>query len=224
VTIFGIPWAELTLDRLRVFLGDAGHEALLWEAKGTELSSRELRVQVCGFANSHEGGYLILGASQDGNNWSLDGVEFPTDPPTWVTSVVGSGGVLPYPDGLDTKPFAVGSQRHVAVVWSHPLRRHPATPVVGYTRGCQVRRSLSGNPCGWRPYLSAETKHEQQPKLDRDQPRALRCNEGLLDRVSREVTFNSGSGLLPRGMTPTSAVDCSASLSSNSRTASSDQW
>ena len=53
VTIFGVSWAELQVDHVRRFLADAGPEPLLWEAKGTELRADVIRVQVCGFANSH---------------------------------------------------------------------------------------------------------------------------------------------------------------------------
>jgi hypothetical protein len=98
----------------------------LWEAKGTEVKADEVRRQVCGFANSHEGGYLILGAEEakDGS-WSLEGVCFRDEPPTWVTSVVGNGGVNPYPDGLDVKGWLTQDGRQVAVVYIPPISTPP---------------------------------------------------------------------------------------------------
>jgi hypothetical protein len=65
-----------------------------WEAKGTKLEKQEVRRQICGFANSHEGGYLILGAERVSNErpepkWQLDGVQFPDEPRTWIAEIVG---------------------------------------------------------------------------------------------------------------------------------------
>jgi hypothetical protein len=76
VTIFGAAWNNLGLDDLARFLGDAEPEPPLWEAKGVEANPGTVRKQVCGFANSHEGGYLIIGASQadDGSNSSCRGL------------------------------------------------------------------------------------------------------------------------------------------------------
>jgi hypothetical protein len=116
---------ELTLDHVRNFLGDAGPEPLLWEAKGTKLDRREVRNQVCGFANSHDGGYLILGADDKSGGWKLDGVSFPDEPPVWVSNIVGDGGVVPYPDGLDTKALMVDDEKYVAVVWIPPSPTPP---------------------------------------------------------------------------------------------------
>ena len=85
----------------------------------------EVRRQVCGFANSHDGGFLIIGADESGGLWSLDGVEFPDEPPLWISSVVGDGGVTPYPDGLDTRSFRRADGRYVAVVRIPPIATPP---------------------------------------------------------------------------------------------------
>jgi hypothetical protein len=125
MTIFGVPWHELELDHVWQFLVDAGPEPLYWEAKGRELSRAEVRLQVCGFANSHEGGFLILGASETNAGWDLSGLSFPTDPPTWVSEVVGNGSVSPYPDGLDTRAFRVADDRWIAVTRIPPVATPP---------------------------------------------------------------------------------------------------
>lgn len=139
MTIFGVRWEDLRLAELERFLADAGPEPLLWEAKGVEASAGQVRRQVCAFANSHDGGYLIIGASQgDDGTWTLDGVEFPDEPPTWVANVVGNGGVNPYPDGLDTKSLATADGRYVAVV------RVPSTPTPPCNAHGTVYERVSG--------------------------------------------------------------------------------
>src|SRR5579862_7950671 len=126
MTIFGPTWDDLDLAALERFLSDAEPEPLLWEAKGVQASAGQVRRQVYGFANSHDGGYLIIGASQgDDRTWTLDGVEFPNEPPTWVANVVGNGGVNPYPDGLDTRSFPTVDGGYVAVVRIPPSPTPP---------------------------------------------------------------------------------------------------
>jgi hypothetical protein len=149
VTIFGVRSEDLRLGDLERFLADAGPEPLLWEAKGIEANPGTLRKQVCGFANSHDGGYLIIGASQgDDRSWTLDGVEFPGgEPPTWVANVVGSGGVSPYPDGLDTKSLATPAGRYVAVV------RVPASPTPPCNAHGTVYERVSGKTISVREPL-----------------------------------------------------------------------
>ncbi len=85
MTIFGPALKDLTVEDLERFLADAGPEPLLWEAKGIEVNRGMVRRQVCGFANSHDGGYLIIGASAADGSWKLDGIGFPDDPPTWIS-------------------------------------------------------------------------------------------------------------------------------------------
>lgn len=126
MTIFGVPWQQLTLGDLERFLVEADPEPLLWEAKGVVANKGEIRKQVCGFANSHDGGYVIVGADQaDDGSWTLNGVEFEDEPPTWVSNVIGNGGVNPYPDGLDTRSFEITKGRHVAVIRVPPIAAPP---------------------------------------------------------------------------------------------------
>ena len=136
MTIFGVPLDEIDTEVLQGYLNQAGDEPLLWEAKGTEVHANEVRRQVCAFANSHEGGYLILGAErtedtnrgngdEGGKKWTLDGVPFPDEPQTWISNVVGDleRGVRPRPD---FRVVAWKAQRgHVAVVYVAPTSTPP---------------------------------------------------------------------------------------------------
>jgi hypothetical protein len=130
LTIFGPPWDELSLAHVQSYLDEADDEPLLWEAKGTKLKADEVRRQVCAFANSHEGGYLILGAEKavgedNVSSWVLPGVPFPDEPIMWVTNVVSDleAGVRPRPD-FDVRPWEAPNG-HVAVVRVAPTSTPP---------------------------------------------------------------------------------------------------
>ena len=115
---------ELELVDVRSLLDDAQAEPLHWEAKGIEVKPGEVRKQICGFANSHDGGYLILGTDVRNDEWVFDGVAFPdNDPPAWVSSV--AEGVQPYSEGLDTRPILLDGRRMLAVVWVPPTPTPP---------------------------------------------------------------------------------------------------
>jgi hypothetical protein len=122
-TIFGPDWEELTLDDVRTYVGGSEGEPLLWEAKGPGVSASDVRRTVCAFANSHDGGYLLLGVQETRGTYDFVGMEFPDEPILWVTNVVRDG-VRPWP-GIDTRPFDVGGDRQVAVVWTPPLPTPP---------------------------------------------------------------------------------------------------
>jgi hypothetical protein len=128
MTIFGVPWERLSESDVEAFLKRAGDEPLLWEAKGTKLYPDEVRRQVCGFANSHEGGYLILGAEQnrDTGQWTLDGVPFRDEARTWISNVIGDpeSGVRPRPD-FDVHLWEVNDRRHLAVIRVNPTPTPP---------------------------------------------------------------------------------------------------
>lgn len=128
MTIFGAPWNELSPEHLQSYLDQADDEPLLWEAKGSRLDSGEVRRQVCGFANSHEGGFLILGAEAaggDAKRWKLAGVSFPDEPRTWISNVLGDmeRGVRPLPD-FDVQAWPA-PEGHVAVVRVRPTSTPP---------------------------------------------------------------------------------------------------
>jgi Putative DNA-binding domain len=130
LTIFGPPWADLKLEHVQAFLDQADDEPLIWEAKGTKVEKQEVRRQVCGFANSHEGGYLILGAErvsaeQLEPKWRLDGVRFPNEPRTWIAEMVDDPerGVRPRPD-FDVAAWQAPAG-HVAVVRVAPTSTPP---------------------------------------------------------------------------------------------------
>lgn len=99
MTIFGAAWSDLTAEHVQRVLDGADDEPLLWEAKGTTLDKGEVRRQVGAFANGHEHGYLILGASHTDDTWKLDGLEFPDEPQTWISNVIADEerGVRPRP-------------------------------------------------------------------------------------------------------------------------------
>jgi hypothetical protein len=125
VTIFGVDWNDLTLEHVRQFLEDAGPEPLLWEAKGGKVTRHEIRAQICGFANSHDGGFLMLGADEVAGTWKLDGIRLGADPPTWISDLAGNQGVVPYPEGLDSRAWKVDDERSVVVVRIPPIAAPP---------------------------------------------------------------------------------------------------
>lgn len=134
--LFTAPLSQLTLPDLEAFLHGAESEPLLWEAKGTKLSAHEVRRQVAGFANSHQGGYLILGAAEDGaGGWNLDGFAFPDQEPHRTITDYLQDGLRPVPS-YDVRAFGVGDGKHVAIVEVQPLDAGPCID-----RGTVVERA-----------------------------------------------------------------------------------
>lgn len=121
--LFGETWDALTLRGVQEFLAGAEDEPLLWEAKGTSLSAHEVRRQCGAFANSVEGGYLILGARRTDDGWVADGVAFPDEEPHRSISDFLRDGVRPLPT-YDVRAFAAAGG-HVAVVRVEPLTGGP---------------------------------------------------------------------------------------------------
>jgi hypothetical protein len=123
--LFGVPFRSMRFEDLETFLAGAESEPLLWEAKSGDLNPYEIRRQCGGFANSREGGYLILGASEaPGKVWALEGMEFPDgEPHRYVTTCLLEG-VRPMPVfDVHCVPGADGG--HVAIVEVQPLVAGP---------------------------------------------------------------------------------------------------
>ena len=77
--------------------------------------ANSVRKAICGFANAL-GGYLIIGADREGNEWTLPGVSFrDKEPSTWLSSVISSG-LAPLPPVGEPKVFSRDDGRHAAVV------------------------------------------------------------------------------------------------------------
>ncbi len=158
---------------------------------------------MCGFANSHDGGYLIIGATQAGDgSWSLGGVPFAGEPPTWIGNVVRNGGVNPYPDGLDTRTFSTTDGRHVVVV------RVPPTP----TPPCNARGTVYERVSGQTVSVTEPTRlaqlfgrgdaarKEAHAKADAAAREMLFFGRGLNRYVSNRAQF--GLGLAAPGYLP----------------------
>ena len=133
-TIFGPDWESLGISDVQGFLDGADPEPLVWEAKGTDIDRHQVRRAVCGFGNSHETGYLILGADYRDGSWRLDGYEFPDEPPAWIDSVVRTE-VRPTPF-VDVRSWRIANaDKQVAVVQVQPVATPPCI-----TRGTVYER------------------------------------------------------------------------------------
>lgn len=126
--IFDVAWTALTYAGLERFLAEqTGEEPLHWEAKAdgrSPLHGNSIRKAISGFANSHDGGYLIVGAAEVDDRWRIVGLR---DPPRgelggWLDRIVRSG-VRPVPD------YAVRVLRRrapkVAIVAVDPVAEPP---------------------------------------------------------------------------------------------------
>lgn len=137
MTVFGPDWDELSFDAVKAFLSDAPAEPLEWEAK-EDWNPGAIRAAVCGFANSHDGGYLLLGVGgREDGTWKIVGIEAP-DSPNAVSDLIANGGVTPYPEGLDSHPFPVADGRYLVVIRVPPVSTPPCL-----TKGTVFER-LSG--------------------------------------------------------------------------------
>ncbi|MGZ6299705.1 MAG: AlbA family DNA-binding domain-containing protein [Candidatus Limnocylindria bacterium] len=133
--MFGAPWDELDVSHVRAFLASAIDEGINWEAKGDDAKgpcrSHSVRKAVCAFANSHLGGFIIVGAVHDGGagGWSLPGLRRPPSGSLadWLTETIRSG-VEPWTSPLiKTWP---GPEGPIAVVRIDPVALPPAITVV----------------------------------------------------------------------------------------------
>jgi hypothetical protein len=186
MTIFGAAWEELMLQDLTDFLHDGASEPLLWEAK-RDLNKSEVRAQVCGFANGHDTGYLIIGADQAKNGtWTFEGLEPPAAGlPSQITDYLHNGGVEPFPEGLDVRTLDIDNGRQIAVVRIPPIATPPCN-----TRGTVYER-VSGKTIPVKDPVRLNALFEQGARArERAREAAARAAELALDRGSR--SFDSG--------------------------------
>jgi hypothetical protein len=146
-SLFGVPFDELDLERVRTFLAEAADEGLTWEAKGDHHSHRWVRPQqvyipACGFANSHLPGVILLGADRDRETgrWKLNGLERPggDEPTTWLTNVLRSA-LRPIPRFAISQVWELPDDRVAVAVLVEPT---PEPPCI--TRDGQVFQRTSG--------------------------------------------------------------------------------
>jgi hypothetical protein len=129
-TIFGKDWADLSIEHLKTFLdgSDDKDEPLVWEAKGTRFDKKELRRQVCAFANGHEVGYLIIGADKPkgATEWTVEGVPIEGEPRPAITDAIVDvdGGVRPRPD-FDIVVIREAPKGYVVIVEIKPTSTPP---------------------------------------------------------------------------------------------------
>lgn len=95
--LFG-QWEDFGLAEVRAFFKDAGDEGATWEAKADKIHADHIKEAASAFGNSRQGGYLILGATQDdAGRWSVPGVTLRDEAPKWIGSVLQTG-VQPMPE------------------------------------------------------------------------------------------------------------------------------
>lgn len=99
-SLLAAPVEAMSVDLVAEFLGEADKdEGLTWEAKadrkGEALSPRAIRKAACAFANSRDGGLILVGATFDESSgkWTLPGL---LQPPkgslkSWLDSVIQDG-------------------------------------------------------------------------------------------------------------------------------------
>lgn len=171
---------DLALEDIEAFLKEADPEPLQWEAKGAKLDAHAVRKAACAFANSNDGGYIILGAEEDKaaplreDRWLLTGLMFPDEPKVWIATTIHDG-LRPQPK-VHVRSFPLGEQRYVALVWVPPVRDPPCV-----TRGTVYER-LSGksNPIKDPGRLAAlYQRGERAHEIARD--RAIRASDILME-------------------------------------------
>lgn len=127
---FGVPFDQLTIESLREALPPGGYEPLTWEAKGTRATRETIRRHVCGFANSREGGILVLGANQTrGGPWTFEGVALSAEPIAWIDQVIRDG-LSPVPQ-FQVRMVGEGASGLVAAVDVRPLPDPPCITADG---------------------------------------------------------------------------------------------
>lgn len=176
--LFGVPWSALDLAEIQRFLASAEPEPLQWEAKGTVLDPHAVRKASGAFANSVDGGYLILGAHEDktatrDTRWTLSGVAFPDEPKVWVSNTIAAGSRPP--PTIDVRSFPTDGERFVVVVWVPPI---PDPPCV--TRGTVYERLPGKSEPVKDPQRLAELYGRGQRAHATALARAATCSDVLM--------------------------------------------
>jgi hypothetical protein len=134
--VFGCALAELDYETLRQLVeGHVGSEPLVWEAKGAEMVEKRrtqgLRKAVSAFANSVDGGFVLIGVENAGTERHValqaTGARFPDDEPgRWISNALGTFQLRPRP-WFDVRQIAVPGEegRQIAVVWVPPIDSPP---------------------------------------------------------------------------------------------------
>jgi len=134
-TVFGVEWEQLTLKHVREFLAGAPDEGLTWEAKGEEpraggnrLRPESVQRAVCGLSNQ-VGGWVILGARRQGEDWELPGITAPaTETGLWIDQVLMR--LRPVPRCAH-RNWSLRDGGVVAVIQVQPLARTPCMTASG---------------------------------------------------------------------------------------------
>lgn len=179
--LFPVPWDELDLENLDGFLRVAQPEPLHWEAKGTQVRPDQVTKAAGAFANSFDGGYLILGATESkrekrSSQWTLDGAAFSEEPALWVSKVIDAG-LRPRP-AFQIRTLECADERHVVIVWVPPVDVSPC--VVGGT----VYERLPGQSVPVKdPQRLADLYGRGQAAVKSAQSAADSRSEHLLDEL-----------------------------------------
>lgn len=131
--VFDVPWSTARRQHVEALLSDARDEALSWEAKadrkGDRLGRHHVAKTVCGFANSRDGGYLIVGAAKQHAGFHVVGIEEPPwgegDAGEWLDSTIAAS-VRPRP-WYDVRVLA--GEPFLAVVAVDPVPDPPVKAV-----------------------------------------------------------------------------------------------
>src|SRR5689334_3850148 len=107
MTALSNAWNTFTLDDLRARLvANAGSTTL--EVKGPLVDHSSIQRQVGAFANSLDGGHLVLGVDQDGDRWVFEGMAIPesvSEPNVWLDSVLRDNRKLTPQPSTETRSF-----------------------------------------------------------------------------------------------------------------------
>jgi hypothetical protein len=201
-SIFRVSWEGLELEDVEAFLNAAGDEGLTWEAKGGDRPRADsVRKAVCGFANAAGGGFLIIGAARQGDNWVASSVDFQGEEPVvWLDQTIRDG-VRPVPQiEIKTWPRNGG---HVAAVAVPPVAVPPCMTIGG-----QVFERVSGRTVKLVEPSVLATLFERGQAAERQAERAALVEPRYLGVSFRGPVVHFGCGL---GYAPTGRTDDLAS-------------